>query len=121
MDWSCPRVSSRRLLAAKVSTVAAVAVLLLAGTNLHALLHQWQTADVTPQADHHPEPIHLDHGSIDVPCPACLGLHGQGRPVENPGPITRPEDPGQLAIAAPSAGVADLSYRLPLSRAPPLS
>ncbi len=110
------------LLAAKVSTLLAVVVLLLGAADIHALLHQWQNlADLAAAgAGHHPEPVHLDHGSIEVPCPACLGLHGQGRPVQSPAPIAGPERPGQLIAAAVSAGVADLSYRLPLSRAPPL-
>ncbi len=87
------------------------------------MLHQWRelAAHAALHEGRHPEPVHLDHGSIDVPCPACLGLQGQGRPVEDLAPIAGPEEPERLIVAAVSSGAADLSYRLPLSRAPPLS
>ncbi len=108
---------------ARAAILAAVAVLLLGAADVHALLHGWRelAAHAALHDDHHPEPVHLDHGSLDVPCPACLGLHGQGRPVEGLGPTAGPEEPERWIAAAVSSGVADLSFRLPLSRAPPLS
>ena len=96
---------------------------LLSGAgDLHSLLHQaYPAGDAGAQDEHHPEPAHLDHGSVDVPCLACLfGLKSQSRP-EAPGAIAGPRAQGRLAATAKSFEVAELSYGLPLSRAPPLS
>ncbi len=98
--------------------------LLFGALDLHSLLHQGQGLDTGTESHggDHPEPAHLDHGSVDVPCPACLfGLKSQSRPAQAPGTLDRPQARGRLATATISYGVAELSYRLPLSRAPPLS
>ncbi len=100
------------------------ASLLFVALDLHSLLHQAQglSVETTAHAEDHPEPAHLDHASIDVPCPACLfGFKSQSRPAEAPGAIDRLIARDRLPVIGASPGVADLSYRLPLSRAPPLS
>ncbi len=111
----------RAHLARLLTPILAVS-LLFGALDLHSLLHQGQGLAVGPHGEDHPEPAHLDHGSIDVPCLACLfGLKSQSRPTETPGAITRPQAQTRLANAESSNDVAELSYRLPLSRAPPLS
>lgn len=104
--------------------ILGLAIGLLSGTfDLHSLLHQRQDlADVGSHHEPHPEPDHFDHGAIDVPCFACLfGLKSQSRLAEAPGAITQPDVRGRLAVAWIAFEIAELSYRLPLSRAPPLS
>ncbi len=100
------------------------ASLLFIALDLHSLLHEAQglPAVTAAHAEDHPEPAHLDHTAIDVPCFACLfGLKSQSRPAEAPGTIDRLAARGRLAVPGAPDGVADLSYRLPLSRAPPFS
>ncbi len=118
-----PRSGFSKSLLARLLTLA-LAIGLLSGTfDLHSLLHQRQDlAGVETHGAHHPEPDHFDHGSIDVPCLACLfGLKSQNRPTEVPGVITRPHTRARLAVTEITVGVSEISYRLPLSRAPPLS
>ncbi len=113
-----------RAILARTLTPILATCLLFAALDLHSLLHQGPglTAGAGHHDQHHPEPARLDHGSVDVPCLACLfGLKSQSRPAEAPGAITRPAAHSPLAVVTISSGVADLSYRLPLSRAPPLS
>ncbi len=115
--------SPQRFLFSARSLIPLLAAGLLFGvSDLHSLLHHGLVAEAGSHAGHDPEPVHIDHGSVDVPCPACLfGLKNQSRPSEAPGAISRPEPRGRLAAAKFSSGVAELSYCLPLGRAPPLS
>ncbi len=110
------------LLVARLLTPVLAVSLLFGALDLHSLLHQGQALAAGAHGEHHPEPAHLDHGSVDVPCLACLfGLKSQSRPTATPGAITRPQMQTRIAAAESSIDVAELSYRLPLSRAPPLS
>ncbi len=115
---------ARRTALAMMLAPVLAACLLFAALDLHALLHEGQGLDAGagPHGESHPEPAHLDHDSVDLPCPACLfGLKNHGRPSETPGAVASPQARTLLAQAQVVSGVADLSYRLPLSRAPPLS
>ncbi len=114
-------------LLARLLTPVLTAGLLTAAVNPHSLLHQsqsYQGQEVDPgmHGGRHPAPAHLDHSSIDVVCVACLfWFKSLNRQIMATGTVKRPQARGRLAAAAMPPRVAELSYRLPLSRAPPLS
>ena len=114
---------ARSPLLARLLITALAAVLLVGVVDLHTVLHQRERAlDAAAHGEHHPEPAHLDSDSVDVQCLACLfGLKSQNRPAEAPGAIARPQTRGRRVAADDVGGAAGLPYRLPLTRAPPLS
>lgn len=117
------RTISSDSLSAKFLTLAFILAMLSGTIDLHAVLHQVQDSDLDAGTHgvRHPEPVHLDHGAVDVQCPGCLfGLQSQNWPAEKPA-IARSAMRSRLAGMRIYGGVAGLSYRLPLSRAPPLS
>ncbi len=103
----------------------ALAVSLLLGTvDLHSLVHHRQNLTAAAHDAAHPGPVHLDtaRGAKDLPCLACLaGLRSQDRSAAAPRGGAPPEPRGGLAADRSPGAAALLAYRLPLSRAPPLS
>jgi hypothetical protein len=108
-------------LLARLLTPVLAAALLAAAVDLHSALHQRERA-IAASHCHHPKPAHLDDGSASVTCLACLfGLKNHSRAAQPSGAITQLLARGRLAAVADVNGVSELSYGLPLSRAPPLS
>lgn len=98
--------------------------LLLGTVDLHSLVHHRQNLAAAALAAEHPGPIHLDtaRSSHELACLACApGLKSQGRLPEATHTIVAPADEGLLAAETWTVHADRLSYRLPLSRAPPLS
>ncbi len=111
-----------RLLPPVLAAPVLAALLLFGVSEFHPLVHQGldPAADSGSHSDRHPETIHFDRDSVVVPCLVCLfGFRTHSHKIETTDAITRPRARELLAAATSYSGLAELSYRLPLSRAPP--